>query len=143
MREVFKQFKIRRIEDSRFIMSPVELKDYIDFDVKRIYFITQPMKDGGAHCHLKEEEFFILIQGSATAVIDRGNGIEEFSMAAPTDAIYVSNYVWHQFVRFSPDAILLALSSTNYNPNRSDYIEDYEAYLKVRDAGLASAREMR
>ena len=58
-------------------------------------------------------------------------------MNAPSSAMYVTNYVWHQFTNFSSDAILLALSSTNYNPNRSDYIEDYDAYLKIRDTALA------
>lgn len=140
MSEPFRLFNLRKINDPKFIMIPVELKDYVDFEVKRIYFITNPLKDSGAHCHLKEQEFFIQIQGTSTAVIDRGNGLEEIQLQSPTSALYVANYVWHQFMRFSPDAILLALSSTNYNPNRSDYIEDYEAYLKVRDASLAALR---
>jgi mannose-6-phosphate isomerase-like protein (cupin superfamily) len=137
MNESFRHVQIRRIDDPRYIMSPVELKDFIDFDVKRVYFISQPVKDSGAHCHLREKEFFILVSGTATLKFDRGQGIEEIRLTAPQDAVYIANYVWHQFVNFSPDAILLALSSTNYNPDRSDYIEDYEAYLKVRDAGLA------
>lgn len=109
-------------------MSPLELKDYIDFEPKRIYFITQPTGPTGSHCHLKEEEFFVMIKGSCTAVIDRGNGLEEIKLTAPTSAIYVGNYVWHHFRDFTEDSILLAVSSTNYNPNREDYIEDYETY---------------
>ena len=46
-------------------------------------------------------------------------------------AIYLSSYVWHHFKNFSKDAILLALSSTNYSPDRSDYIEDYDEYKKI------------
>lgn len=141
MPDVFRRVEIRKINDPKFTMSPVELKEFIDFDVRRVYFITKPVTDSGAHCHLKEKEFFILVQGTCTAKIDRGNGIELFPLTAPQDALYVSNYVWHQFVDFSPDTVLLALSSTNYNPDRTDYIEDYEAYLKVRDAGLASVAE--
>jgi hypothetical protein len=52
-------------------------------------------------------------------------------MTGPTSAIYTGEYVWHHFKDFSTDAILLALSSTNYNPDRSDYIEDYEEYKKI------------
>jgi uncharacterized cupin superfamily protein len=132
----FRQYTLRKIDDSKFIMSPVELKDYFDFEVKRVYFVSETKKDSGAHCHKKEKEFFILIQGTCEAVIDSGNGLEHFPMQGPTSAMYVDNYVWHQFVNFSPDAILLALSSTNYNPNREDYIEDYAAYLEVRDSML-------
>lgn len=113
-------------------MSPVELKDYIDFEVKRVYFVTNVVSSTGAHCHRVEEEFFILLSGSCTAVVDRGNGLEEIAMVGPTSAMYVPAFVWHHFKDFSSDAILLALSSTNYNPDRSDYIENYEDFLKSR-----------
>lgn len=132
MPKEFKQFTIKKIDTPRFIMSPVELKDYFDFPVKRVYFITNISASTGAHCHKIEEEFFILIQGKCTAVIDRGNGLEDLPMEAPTAAIYVPAYVWHHFKDLSSDAILLALSSTNYNPERNDYIEDYEEFLKIR-----------
>jgi len=126
------KFELKKIETPKFIMSPVELKDYIDFEVRRIYFITQPKaRETGAHCHRVEKEFFILIQGSCTAIIDRGNGLEKFDMQAPSSALYVGNYVWHCFKNLSPDTVLLALTSTNYNPDRSDYIENYREYQRI------------
>ena len=131
MNKEFKILNIKKVETPKFVMSPVELKDYIDFEVKRVYFITKPAAPTGAHCHKVEEEFFVLVQGSCTAVIDRGQGFEEIPLVAPTGALYVPNFVWHHFKDFSPDAVLLALSSTNYNPDRSDYIEDYEEFKKA------------
>jgi len=128
----FAVYALKKVETPKFVMSPVELKEYIDFPVKRIYYITKPVAATGAHCHKVEEEFFIMMQGSATAVIDRGNGLEEFTLLGPSNALYVPNYVWHHFKDFSADAILLALSSTNYNPDRSDYIEDYQQFLQAR-----------
>lgn len=127
----FKEHQLKSIQAPNFLMNPVELKDYIDFEVKRVYYIVNPTADTGAHCHKIEKEFFILIQGSATAVVDYGHGLEEVKMQGPSSAIYVGEYVWHHFKDFSADAILLALSSTNYNPDRSDYIEDYEEYQKT------------
>ena len=127
----FSQHDLNSIPTDNFVMNPVELKDFIDFEVKRVYFITDPTGDTGSHCHKTEEEFFIMIQGSCTAVIDQGNGLEKILMEGPTSAIHVGNYIWHHFEDFSDDAILLALSSTNYSPDRSDYIEDYEEYKKA------------
>ena len=138
METKFKQFEINKIVvPDKFTMSPVELKDYIDFDVKRVYYITDVLAPTGAHCHKVEEELFILLKGSCTAVIDKGNGLEEIAMQGPTSAMYVGAYIWHHFKDFSDDAILLAISSTNYNPDRSDYIEDYDEYMKIRDEKLA------
>lgn len=132
MNKEFKIFELKKIDTPKFVMSPVELKDYIDFEVKRVYFITKPVALAGAHCHKIEQEFFILVQGQCVAVIDQGNGLEEIPMRGPTSAMYVPAYVWHSFKNFSPDAVLLALSSTNYNPDRSDYVEDYETFKNTR-----------
>lgn len=132
----FTQYTLKNVQTERFLMSPVELKEYIAFEVKRIYFITNPKRESGEHIHYVEEEFFVMIQGKCTAIIDRGQGKEEFPMEGPTSAIYVPNYVWHGFKDFSDDGILLALSSTNYKPDRSDYLEDYDEYLKIRDEKL-------
>lgn len=132
MRTQFQTFQLKKIDTPKFVMSAVELKKYIDFEVKRVYFITGIKAPTGAHCHKIEEEFFILQQGSCVAVIDRGNGLEEIKMTGPTSALYVPPRVWHHFKDFSPDAILLALSSTNYNPDRSDYLEDYGKFKKLR-----------
>jgi len=130
MKLKFKELQVPRIDSPNFFMSPIELKDFIDFEVKRIYFITQPKGEmqSGAHCHKIEKELFVMIQGTCTAVIDNGGREREISMKGPTSAMYVGEYVWHHFKNFSEDAILLAISSTNYNPNREDYIENYEEY---------------
>ena len=137
MNKQFKKFTLNNFATHRFTLTPLELKDYIDFDIKRIYWIIDPKDQTGEHCHYKEEELFVMLQGSCTAIIDRGNGKEEVSLDGPQNAIYVPNYVWHGFKDFSEGAVLLALTSTNYNPDRSDYLEDYEKYLEIRDEHLS------
>ena len=134
MQQIFKKLEVKKIQAPNFVMSPLEFKDFIDFEAKRIYFISNPTGPTGSHCHLNELELFVMITGSCTAVIDQGNGLEEIKLNAPIDALYVGNYVWHHFKDFSPDAVLLAVSSTNYNPNREDYIEDYEKFKEVTKA---------
>lgn len=127
----FKQFDLRIIQSPKSLLIPIELKDYIDFEVKRVYFVTNFITGVGFHCHKIEKELFVMQQGSCIAGIDRGNGIEKFEMKGPNSAIYTGNYVWHQFENLSDDAILLALSSTNHNPDRSDYIENYDEYRET------------
>lgn len=131
----FQKFTLTTHKTEKSHLTPIELKDYIDFEPKRIYYVTNVPSMTGAHCHYEEKELFVLIQGKCTAIIDQGNGIEEFPMNAG-DAIYAGNYVWHGFKNISSDFILLAVSSTNYRPDRSDYQENYDEYLKVRDEGL-------
>ncbi len=130
MNPVLHKYHLKGIFADNFVINPVELKDYIDFEVKRIYYITNIKGTAGGHCHKQEKELFILVQGSCTAQIDKGEEMEDIVMKA-NDAFYIGVYVWHYFKNFFQDAILLALSSTNYNPDRTDYIEDYEEYKKV------------
>ncbi len=129
----FRKEDLKTLTNERATYSFCELKDYIDFEVKRVYFIQDCKEATGQHCHLEEKELFIMSKGSCVAVIDQGNGKEDVPLNAPGDAIYVGNYVWHGFKDFSDDAVLLALSSTNYSDDRSDYIEDYEVYKVERD----------
>lgn len=136
----FTKFTSKTFTNRGFNLTAVELKDMVPFEVKRVYYIDA-MPEGvqtGEHCHFVEEELFIVAKGSVTAIIDRGQGKEEIRLTGPSEAIYVPNYVWHGFKDASVDFVLIALSSTNYNPDRSDYQENYEEYLKVRDAGLAA-----
>lgn len=126
----------RLSKNEDYFVTPLELKDYIDFEVKRVYLVTNIKAIGtGEHCHLLEKELFVCVSGQATAIIDRGLGKEDVQIV-PGKAIYVPAYVWHGFKNLSKDLIILALSSTNYNPERLDYIEDYEEYLKVRDQNI-------
>lgn len=130
----YKLMVLNNIQASNFLMTPLELKDYIDFDVKRVYFIRDPQgsKHTGAHCHIQEEdELFIMMSGSCTAVVDDGHGLEEVRLEAPKHALYVPKLVWHHFKDLSSDLVLVAITSTNYNPNRTDYCEDYAAFKKL------------
>lgn len=127
----YKVSVLKNIQAPNFLMTPLELKDYVDFAVKRVYFITSPVgaKDTGNHAHRAEEdELFVMVQGSATINVDDGSGMESIKLEGPRSAIYVPHMVWHGFSELSDNAIILALTSTNYDPSRADYCEDYAEF---------------
>jgi mannose-6-phosphate isomerase-like protein (cupin superfamily) len=134
MELVFKKLSVPKFDTGNMIMNPLELKDFIDFEPKRIYYVTNPSGDTSAHCHFKEKELFIMVAGGCTAIIDRGQGLEDFQLNGPSDVIYVGNHVWHGFKNFAPGSVLMAVTSTNYNPDRSDYLMDYAEYKKLISA---------
>jgi hypothetical protein len=57
--------------------------------------------------------------------------MEEIVLSGPQNAISIPHMVWHGFKNLSPDCIILALTSTNYDPSRADYCEDYEEYRRL------------
>ncbi len=128
----YKVFTLKNIQAANFLMTPLELKEYINFEVKRVYYISQPTGDTGQHAHRAEEdELFIQVQGSSTIIVDDGHGLEDIKLVGPSSAIYVPHMVWHGFKDQSQGSIILALTSTNYDPARADYIEDYTEFQKL------------
>lgn len=130
----YKLFTLKNIQAPNFLMTPLELKEYLDFEVKRVYMLTNPIgpKETGNHSHRQDEdELFIQVQGSCTITVDDGHGLEDVALQGPTNAIYIPHLVWHGFNHMSDDCIILALTSTNYDPSRADYIEDYAAFKQV------------
>lgn len=129
----YKLHNLEGIKSPNFTLSPLELKDVINFPVKRIYFITKPTnaKHTGSHCHKElEYELFVIANGSCTIVVDDGHGLEEINLGI-NQAIYLPTMIWHHFKNMSDDLIVLALSSTNYDPERKDYCRDYEEFQKL------------
>jgi len=130
MKLVFKKTKIKTLQNDKAAYGFVELKDFIDFEVKRVYYIHNCKQATGQHCHKEEKELFVMQTGACTAIIDSGAGKEDVRLETG-DAIYVGNHVWHGFKDFSEDAMVLAMSSTNYMEDRSDYIENYDEYKEL------------
>lgn len=125
-------FTLKNIQAPNFLMTPLELKDYLDFAVKRVYFISSPTGNTGSHAHKAiEDEIFIQVQGSCTITVDDGHGLEDIVLEGPKSAILVPHLVWHGFKNLSPDCIILALTSTNYDPARADYCENYQEFKKL------------
>ena len=129
----FKKLELMTLEDRGYKLTPVEFKDVVPFEAKRVYYF-QDAGEGvqtGEHIHKVEEEVFVQAKGSSTAIIDRGQGKEELVLQGPNDAIYEPNYLWHRFKNMSADCVILAISSTNYSHTREDYVEDYEEFKKI------------
>lgn len=128
----FKKFTLKTFQSAGYRLTPVEFKDVVPFEPKRVYYIThfEAAVHTGEHIHKVEEEVFIQVQGTSTAIIDRGNGKEDMPLVA-SDALYIPNFVWHGFKDPSFDCVILAITSTNYNPSREDYVEDYQEFLRL------------
>lgn len=122
-------FELKTFSDQRGSLTPIELSEFIDFEPKRIYTVHHNLETRGGHSHYTEKEFFVMTSGTCTAQIHDGNEWQNIKMEANKQAIFVGQNIWHQFTDFSQDGVLLALSSTKYNPERVDYLENFEEFL--------------
>lgn len=130
----FYEFEFPEYTDIRGSLVPLEFDKNLPFTPKRVYFLYFTPADmvRGAHSHFLEEEIFMCISGSCTALIDfDGTKKIKIKLNSANKAIYVGKNVWHEFKNFTSDAILLCLSSVNYLPGESNYELDYEKFKKL------------
>lgn len=110
---------------------PLELGNNIPFEIKRIFYIYDIPYDSsrGAHAYYNTEQVLICINGSLK--INCFDGINEntYELNRHDEALYVSPKVWRTTFEHSSDAVLLVLSSLEYN--EADYIRDYNEFLEV------------
>jgi dTDP-4-dehydrorhamnose 3,5-epimerase-like enzyme len=120
--------KIPTHADPRGKLSAIELKDYVDWPVKRVYYVTGVTLDRGGHAVRGEKKIYVCMQGTVLARIHDGKQWHEIEMHGPEDAILMSEMCWREFKNFSQGAVLMALSNMNYE--KDQYIYDFEQFLK-------------
>lgn len=101
----------------------------VPFEIKRIFYIygSDQSVVRGQHANRKSEFVLINVCGSCKVKTNNGMGDEQiFVLDQPHTGVYIPQMVWKDMYDFSPDSILLCLSSEHYD--NSEYIRDFTAY---------------
>lgn len=117
--------------DARGWLVAIEGCSDIPFDIKRIFYIfgSDPTVVRGRHANRRSEFVLINVCGSCRVKTVEVNGdVQEFVLDKPHTGIYLPKLVWKDMYDFSPDSILLCLSSEHYD--HEEYIRDYDAFVK-------------
>jgi len=97
----------------------------IPFEIKRIFYIYGVDNSiRGGHRHHTTVQAAVCIQGSCTIYNNNAIKEEEFELNTPSKCLLLAPEDWHKMYNFSPDAILMVLASTAFDPE--DYI--YQKY---------------
>ena len=99
--------------------------------MKRLFY-TYDVPAGinrGAHAYYNTKQVLICICRSLKIKCFDGEKEEVYELNKPDEALYIEPNVWRTSFEHSPDAVLLVLSSLEYN--EEDYIRDYDKFLKL------------
>lgn len=126
------KFKLNKEgNESTGFLVPLEVDNNLPFEIKRIFYVYGIPVDSsrGAHAYHNTEQVLICISGSLK--VRYFDGINEYiyELNCPNEALYLSPKVWRTTFEHSSDAVLLVLSSLEYN--EADYIRDYDEFLEV------------
>lgn len=126
--EKLKKIKLKTFKDARGVLTAIELKDYVDWEVKRVYYLTDVVSARGGHAVKHEKKMYVCQKGMVKCRLHDGEKWNEFELNGPDDAILMNEMCFRDFYEFSPDAVLMAISSVNYVPK--DYIYDLDEFIK-------------
>ncbi len=131
---VVEKIDFKTFTDSRGDLTVIELKDYIDWEPKRIYYVTDTKEPRGGHAVLHEKKFYVCMKGTLKARLHDGKEWHEFELKGPNEAIMMKEMCFRDFYDFSEDAVMMAVSSVNYVPE--DYIYDFDQFLEAKNQQL-------
>ena len=116
--------------DERGKLVVVEGNMDIPFEIKRVFYIYGSDNEVVRGQHANRESEFVLINvgGTSKVRIDNGHSEAVIELNKPMMGLYIPTMVWKDMYDFSTDSVLLVLASTHYDG--SEYIQDYEEYLK-------------
>ena len=117
--------------------SLVALESYknIPFDIKRVYYIFDTKVDviRGLHAHKELLQVMVCLKGSCHIMLDNGSTKEQIVLDSPNKGLLIDSMMWREMHDFSADCVLLVLANEHYD--ESDYIRDYDEFVKFVGAG--------
>ena len=110
---------------------PLEVDCNLPFQVKRVFYIYGVPSENirGAHAYHNTEQVLICVSGNLKIKCFDGVNENIYELKSPNEAIYIAPKVWRTTFEHSSDAVLLVLSSLEYDEN--DYIRDYDEFKKL------------
>jgi len=133
MQAKYELVNFQTLGDDRGSLIAIEEGYNAPFEIKRVYYIfdTKEGVERGFHAHINLKQMAIVVKGSCTFVIDNGQTREEIELNCPNNGLLIEGLLWREMKNFSQDCVLMVLASEHYD--ESDYIRDYNEFLKVVD----------
>lgn len=127
--------ELPKFTDPRGNLSFAEQNNHIPFEIKRTYWIYDVPggESRGGHAYKITDEFIIAISGSFDVTVDDGSHKRTFTLNRSYYGLYIPKGLWRTMENFSTNSLALEFASTAYD--RSDYVEDYDEYLKKKTNG--------
>lgn len=112
-------------------LSFFEANHDIDFDMKRIYYISK-VPEGvrrGFHAHKALKQLLFCPYGRIQLVLENELGREEIELCDPSIGVVIDKPTWREMLWLQKDSVLCVSASDYYDVE--DYIRDYDQFLDI------------
>ena len=127
--------QLPKILDERGNLSFAENLSQIPFKICRTYWLYDVPggESRGGHAYRKNEEFVVALSGSFNVILDDGTQKRTFSLNRSYYGLYIPSGVWREMDDFSTNSLALEFGSVPFD--ESDYIRDYEEFVRLKSHG--------
>jgi len=131
--EQVKLISLPKILDERGNLSFFESNNQIPFSIARSYWIYDVPggETRGGHAYQSLQELIIALSGSFEVVLHDGKRQMKYMLNRSYMGLYVPNMVWRHLENFSTNSLALICADQPYNA--SDYIRDFDSFLKMKN----------
>lgn len=125
--------ELPKISDLRGNLSFVEQNKHIPFKIKRAYWIYDVPggESRGGHAYRTTDEFIIALSGGFDITVDDGYRKKTLALNRSYYGLYIPHGLWRTMDNFSTNSFALEFANTKYD--RSDYIENYDEFIKMKN----------
>ena len=130
-----KIIELPKFLDARGNLSFAQNNTHIPFEIKRTYWLYDVPggESRGGHAYKETEEFVIALSGSFNVIVDDGKEKKTYHLNRSYYGLYIPKGMWREMDNFSTNSLALEFASTKYDP--TDYIRDYDDFLKLKEDG--------
>ena len=127
--------ELPKFTDPRGNLSFVEQNNHIPFAIQRTYWIYDVPggESRGGHAYRTTDEFIVAISGSFDVTVDDGTEKKIFTLNRSYYGLYIPKGLWRTMDNFSTNSLALEFANTDYD--RSDYVENYDEFLRLKRNG--------
>lgn len=117
-------------EALRGTISFIEFEKYVNFPIKRVYWLYNLSKlhDRGFHAHKQLRQILVVLQGSCKIILDNAITREEIYLNSPAIGLVINPMVWRELKECNNNSIIIVFASDIHDDN--DYIRNYNDFLK-------------
>ena len=111
-------------------LSFFETNNDIEFDIKRIYYISK-VPEGirrGFHAHKELKQLLFCPYGRIQLLLENELGREEIELSDPSIGVVIDRPTWREMLWMQTDSVLCVAASDYYRAE--DYIRDYDIFKK-------------
>lgn len=124
---------LRKIQDPRGNLTPIEGGLDVPFDIKRVFYQYDVPggESRGAHAHIKDQQFLIAVSGAFEVLVDDGINKHVYTLNRPYYGLLVPAGIWSAEQEFSSGSVCLVLTDNSFDV--ADYIRDYDEFMKYKE----------